>query len=164
MRNDMGAVDLLTLASALGCGLIAGFFFAFSICVMQALGKIAAPQGIAAMQSINIVVINPWFMSAFFGTAALCLGAVILAAMRWHDARAAYWLIAGGLYLVGTIAVTMLFNVPRNNFLAALSPTSPEAAAYWRNYLSTWTQWNHVRTVAALLASLLFTCAFRLRA
>jgi uncharacterized membrane protein len=164
MRHEIGALDLLTLLSALGCGLIAGFFFAFSVCVMQALGKIEAPQGIAAMQSINVVVINPWFMSAFFGTAALCLAAVIAAATRWDDARAVYWLAGGAIYLGGTIAVTMMFNVPRNNLLAALDPSSPEAAAYWRSYLSTWTQWNHVRTVAPLLASLLFICAFRLRA
>jgi uncharacterized membrane protein len=51
-------LELLTLAASLGSGLAAGFFFAFSFCVMQALGKIPASQGIAAMQSINVVVIK----------------------------------------------------------------------------------------------------------
>lgn len=36
---------------------------------MKALARIPAAQGIAAMQSINITVINPWFMMAFMGTA-----------------------------------------------------------------------------------------------
>ena len=40
----------LTLVSALGCGLIAGAFFAFSSFVMKALGRLPPPQGIAAMQ------------------------------------------------------------------------------------------------------------------
>jgi uncharacterized membrane protein len=164
MGQEWSLLDLLTLASAVGSGLAAGFFFAFSICVMQALGKIPAPQGIAAMQSINVVVLNPWFLTVFFGTAALCVAAIIAASMRWHDPRAVHWLLGGGLYLVGTLLVTMIFNVPRNNALAALSPTSAEAGAFWLDYLSTWTAWNHVRTIAALLAAVLFTCAFRLHA
>jgi uncharacterized membrane protein len=49
----------LTLLSTLGCGLMAGFFFAFSACVMKALARLAPSAGIAAMQSINVVVINP---------------------------------------------------------------------------------------------------------
>jgi len=49
----------LTLLSALGSGLIAGAFFAFSTFVMGALGRLPAAHGIAAMQSINVVVINP---------------------------------------------------------------------------------------------------------
>jgi uncharacterized membrane protein len=163
MLQEMSTLDLLTLAAALGSGLAAGFFFAFSICVMQALGKIPASQGVAAMQWINVVVFNPWFFSVFFGTAALCLAIVIVSLSRWQDPRAVYWLVGGGFYVIGTILVTMVFNVPRNNALAALSPASPEAAAYWQNYLSIWTRWNHVRTVAALLAALLLTCALLLR-
>jgi uncharacterized membrane protein len=57
----MGALDLVTLLCAVGCGLVAGFFFAFSIRVMRALGKLPAAQAVAAMQSINVGVINPWF-------------------------------------------------------------------------------------------------------
>lgn len=161
MPYELTASDLISLAGALGSGLAAGFFFAFSICVMKSLGKIPAPQGIAAMQSINVVVINPWFMTVFMGMAALGGGAIIVAMLRWHDPRALYWLLGGALYVVGTFVSTMLFNVPRNNALAALAPASPEATEYWRDYLSTWTAWNHVRTVAALLSALSFTLAFR---
>jgi uncharacterized membrane protein len=52
-----------------------------------------------------------------------------------------------------------VFNVPRNNALAAVSPSSMEAAALWTDYLSTWTFWNHVRTAAALAASALLILA-----
>jgi hypothetical protein len=88
-------VDLLALVTALGSGLVAGFFFSFSVVVMQSLGKIPAPAGIAAMQSINIVVINPWFFAAFFGTAALGIAAMVglpldvdLLESRAHDCAA----------------------------------------------------------------------------
>jgi uncharacterized membrane protein len=68
----------LTLLSALGCGLMAGVFFAFSAFVMNALARLPPPQGIAAMQSINVAVINPWFFVAFFGTAAACVVLVVV--------------------------------------------------------------------------------------
>jgi Na+/H+-dicarboxylate symporter len=71
--RDMNLLDFVTLVSAVGSALIAGSFFAFSTFVMSALGKIPPPQGIAAMLSINIVVINPWFMTPFVGTAVLCV-------------------------------------------------------------------------------------------
>ena len=62
----------LKLLAALGCGLMAGVFFAFSAFVMNALARLPAAAGIAAMQSINITVINPLFMTVFLGTAANC--------------------------------------------------------------------------------------------
>ncbi len=156
-------LGVATLVSAFGCGLVAGTFFAFSTFVMKALGNLPPPQGIAAMQSINVVVINRWFMTAFFGTAGVCVAVMIVSLQRWHDPGTAYSLAGGVLYLVGTVLVTILFNVPRNNALAAVAPHTSEAAALWASYLSGWTAWNHVRTIAALAASALFTIAFRLQ-
>jgi uncharacterized membrane protein len=154
---------VMTFASVLGCGLISGFFFAFSILVMRALGNLPPAHGIAAMQSINVVVINPWFLASFFGTAVICVFAIVASILRWHDQRALYWLIGGILYLVGTVLVTGLFNVPRNNALAALEPDGSDAARLWTDYLSSWTAWNHVRTAAAFLAAILFAIALRSR-
>ena len=159
----MSVLDLATLVSALGCGLIAGAFFAFSSFVMKALAQLPPAQGIAAMQAINVVVINPWFLTPFVGTAAVGLVMAITALMRWHDPRAPYWLAGSLLYLIGTFLVTGRFNVPRNNALAVVAPLSPEAASLWVGYVSTWTAWNHVRTAAALAAALSFSLALRLR-
>jgi len=142
----------LTLASALGCGLMAGVFFAFSTFVMRALARLPAAQGIAAMQSINIVVLNPAFLGVFVGTVVLSLGAVTASVSTgWKPAT--YWLIAGTvLYFFGNIAVTGACNVPRNDALALLDPASAEAANIWKEYLVSWSAWNHVRTVTALAA------------
>jgi uncharacterized membrane protein len=159
----MNMLDVATLVAAAGSALIAGSFFAFSTFVMGALGKLPPPQGIAAMQSINVVVINPWFMTAFVGTAVLCAAVAVASLMRWHDPGAAYLLAGCVLYFAGTFLVTMVFNVPRNDALAKLTPASAEAASLWIAYLSTWTAWNHVRTIAALGAMVSFTIAFRLR-
>lgn len=155
----MGALDLLTLLCAVACGLSAGFFFAFSAGVMGALGKLPPAQGIAAMQSINVAVINPWFMTLFFGAPAACLLAIVASLVRWQDPRAAWWLAGGVLYVAGTFLVTMFCNVPRNNALAAVTPTSAEAARLWAVYLTEWTAWNHIRTIAALAAAVAFSVA-----
>ena len=54
----------------------------------------------------------------------------------------------------------MVFNVPMNDTLAAMKPERPDAAAYWQEYLSTWTMWNHVRTIAGIGSLALFILAF----
>lgn len=141
------------LLSALGCGLIAGVFFAFSTFVMAALAQQPSAQGIAAMQSINMTVLNPWFMTTFLGTGVTCFAGLIFLAVKGQQADAIYWLMGSLFYLVGTIGVTIVFNVPLNDALAAVQPNSPEGSNLWAKYLTDWTFWNHIRTGAALLAS-----------
>jgi uncharacterized membrane protein len=137
----------LTLSAALGCALVGGIFFGFSNFVMKALFRIPAPSGIAAMQAINVAVLNPLFLALFFGTAAAC---VLLVFYSIEEPRR---LIGAGLYLVGTFGVTIVFNVPRNNALARLDPAG--AVSEWRRYVQEWTWWNHVRTLAAVAAAAL---------
>jgi uncharacterized membrane protein len=84
--------------------------------------------------------------------------------VRWHVPGAPCLLAGSVLYLVGTVLVTILFNVPRNNALGVLAPASSEAEKLWVSYLFSWTAWNHVRTIAALVAAVLFSIALRLRA
>ena len=122
----------LTLFAALGCGLIAGVFFAFSTSVMKALARLPSAEGIAAMQFINVVILNPVFLGAFVGTAAAC-----------------------------AFLVTMVCNVPRNDALAAIAPTDPDSARLWADYVATWTAWNHLRAAAALAAAASLTLALR---
>ncbi|HEX9273925.1 MAG TPA: hypothetical protein VGA01_17120, partial [Candidatus Binatia bacterium] len=64
---------ILTTLATLGCGLMAGFFFSFSALVMPSLARQPQAAGMAAMQTVNIVVFNPWFGVAFVGTPAACV-------------------------------------------------------------------------------------------
>jgi uncharacterized membrane protein len=147
------------LFAALGCGLIAGVFFAFSTFVISALARLQPAQGLAAMQSINITAINPLFMVALFGTAGACIFLAISSLLKWHQPGAVYLLLGSLLYLVGTVGVTIVFNVPLNDALATVKPDSTDGANLWARYLTDWTVWNHVRTAAALAAAVLLTIA-----
>lgn len=154
-------VSVLVLLSALGSGLVGGIFFAFSNFVLGALARLPAPQGIAAMQSINIVVINPLFMAAFMGTAVLCLIVAAAALFGWAGPHPTLVVIGAVLYIVGNIVVTMTGNVPLNNALAAVDPASAEGAATWARYVPDWGVWNHVRTATGAAAAACFILAWR---
>lgn len=153
MATVDGLIFTLTLVTALGCGLMAGLFFAFSISVMKALARLPAAEGIAAMQAINSAILNPLFLAVFLGMALGSALVMVASLWRWHYPGSVYLLIGVALYLVGGFLVTAVFNVPKNNALAAVAPTDPESAKLWGDYLATWTGWNHVRAVASLLAA-----------
>jgi len=155
-----GTLVVLTFCAALGCGLMAGVFFAFSAFIMKALARLPAPQGIVAMQSINVFAVTPLFMTALFGTAAACLGLAVSALVMWQAPGSSYLLAGSLFYVVGTVMVTIVFNVPRNDALAAVNPASADGARVWAGYVAAWTSWNHVRTAAALAASALLAIAF----
>ena len=148
---------MLVIASILGSGVMAGLFFVFSNTVMAALGRLPAAQGMAAMQSINAVILNPVFLCLFIGTALLCALVVVLGVWQWRAPGAMLLVLGGASYLVGTFLVTMAFNVPLNNELAALAAGDPGSAETWVRYLRTWTLWNHARTATSILALALQT-------
>jgi uncharacterized membrane protein len=80
-----GFLAVLTMVAALGCGLNAGVFFAFSSFVMKALARLQPAQGIAAMQSIS----GHWLLA---GSALYLVGTIGLtrpdtARRRSHGSR-----------------------------------------------------------------------------
>ena len=149
-------IFIVGTTALLGSALVGGVFFTFSSFVMKALGRLPSPEGIAAMQSINVVVINRTFLGAFMGTAVLSLVIAGLAFGGWDHPSALFFLGGAIFYFVGTFLVTALGNVPLNNQLAIVSATDPATHHVWAHYLDRWTTWNHVRTAAAMAAALLY--------
>jgi uncharacterized membrane protein len=125
------AISVVTVCTAVGSGVVAGVFFGFSTFVLPALARLPAEQGIAAMQAINVAAINKWFMGAMFGTAATSLLLVIAPFLGWAGPGSGLRLTGGLMYLFGIVVVTIAFNVPRNDALAALSASAAEAAGLW---------------------------------
>lgn len=153
------AAAVLTLLAALGSGLVAGVFLAFSSFVMRALARQPAPAAVATMQAINVTVINPLFLGTFLGTALASLALAVLALVAWSPGASPLLLAGALLYLLGCLLVTLACNVPHNERLAAVAAADPAAAALWRRYVTEWTAWNHVRTLASLAAAAAFILA-----
>ena len=103
------------------------------------------------------MIVNPLFLVVFFGSAIACLFLLVVALMRLPDSGTASLIAGSAVYFIGSFVVTMAFNVPRNNALARLGGSDAQAIAAWRNYLTTWTRWNHVRTIASIASAALLT-------
>jgi uncharacterized membrane protein len=145
--------------SAIGCAVIAGVYFAFSTFIMAALGSIDKASGISAMQAINDVILKSLFMPLFLGTTIVSVVLAVIAVLRWNAPGSLLIVFAAVIYVAGMFMVTMIFNVPLNNALAASDPASGNAAAIWTTYLKDWTFWNHVRTVASVTAGAFYIAA-----
>jgi uncharacterized membrane protein len=142
--------------SAIGCAVIGGVYFAFSTFIMTAFATLDRAAGIAAMQAINDVILRSLFMPLFFGTTLASLILAGLAIVRWSVPGSRLILIAACLYVAGMFLVTVIFNVPLNNGLAAKAAATAEAASVWTDYLRTWTFWNHVRTATSIAAGVIY--------
>lgn len=151
----------LTLPTVLACALMGGVFFAFSSFVMPALGKLAVEEGIRAMKRINIDVYHWSFMGPFFATPIACIATAVHTFRAASGEAVTYAIVGCVVYVVGNFIVTTAGNVPLNNALAAADADSVEAAQQWSHYLVRWTQWNHVRTAASVVAAASFMLALR---
>lgn len=156
------AIAALLWLSALGCAVMAGLYFAFSAFIMRALGEIDRAAGLAAMVAINRVILRSAFMPVFLGSTLTSLALVGIALLRWGEPGTAPMLLGAAAYVLGMFAVTMARNVPLNNRLIAAGAGGDDGT--WTLYLTVWTRWNHVRTVASLAGLVLFVLALIERA
>lgn len=146
--------------SILLTGLSAGLFFAWSISVILGTEKLADNTYLKTMQSINREILNPIFFLVFFGSLiALCLNTIFQ-----YGYRPQFWLVlvAALVYLIGTVGVTGLGNVPLNNELEALnlSELSNLRLKNFRTYYeSNWNQYHRIRTISAMISFILLLVA-----
>lgn len=159
---NSGSTLWLTFVALLGAGLVAGVFFAFSTFVMAALRRLPAPQGITAMQSINVTVLTPLFMLALFGTALVCVALAVLALIHRGDPGAALVFVGAVAYLLGAILTTAAYHVPRNLALDDVDANAGDAPRRWSVYFTEWTRMNHVRTIGSLAACTCFAISLRI--
>ncbi|MEJ7838730.1 MAG: anthrone oxygenase family protein [Thermomicrobiales bacterium] len=154
-------VDVLRWYAVLGSAIMSGIFFAFSVFMLQSFNRLGPSQAISAMQAINSGIGTPLFGLAFGGTALVVL---ILGGASIFDLgnRSAVVALTGSvLFLLGSLMITIAFNIPLNNTLDALDPNSSSAAANWSSFVDNWLSWNHARTVLTLASTVFFILAIR---
>ncbi len=152
----MNTLTIITVTlTLLGSAVVGGIFFSFSNFIMKAFSRLHFHEGMAAMQTINITVLNPVFLGLFIGTALSALGVVVIAILAWGEVSSLFFLIGALLYFIGTFLITGFGNVPLNNRLGSIEVTDSGAGSIWQHYLKQWTQLNTIRTTSAVSASIL---------
>jgi uncharacterized membrane protein len=163
MTQTPGLIDSVTTVllwfAAIGCGVMAGIYFAFSFFIMAALRRAGPAVGIAAMNSINMVILRSLFMPLFWGTTLASAALAVIALSGWNAIAARTMFAGSAVYVLGMFVCTIVCNVPLNNALQAVDAGSDASLSVWQRYLTQWTRWNHVRTVACAIACVLFIWA-----
>jgi uncharacterized membrane protein len=161
---NISPVVVLTTVAAIGSAAVGGIFYAFSTFVMKGLDRAQPAEAITAMRGINAEApVNAPFLAMLLGSALLALAVGVVAVTRIGQ-PGSWSLLAGAVFGLGGVIVTMAFNVPLNNHLEGVDPaglSAADAASQWRAYLSTWTAWNHVRTATALVGAALMLIGLR---
>ncbi len=153
-------MDLIVSAfvwfSLVSAGIMAGIYFTFSVFAMRAFAELGDEAGARAMQSINRVILKSAFLPLFFLSTVACGALVVLGLLGYAGPDASAIIAGGAVYVIGMFGVTVAGNVPMNDRLDVADAASEEGKAVWREYLTRWTRLNHVRTVACIVALVLF--------
>jgi uncharacterized membrane protein len=154
----MTKVNIFLIITTLFTGIIAGLFFAWTVSVMNGLGKLPDREFILSMQSLNKEIQNPVFFIFLFGTVLLLPVAVFLSYKG--ASNISFWLILGAmlLYIIGVMIVTIAGNVPLNNILDGFSlqtSTPGEIASMRKKFEAPWNRLNLIRTLSGMLSFLL---------
>jgi uncharacterized membrane protein len=153
-NGSMTVLRALTLvASTLTMGLMAGVFGVYAHAIMPGLRDIDDRTFVAAFQSIDRAIINPWFMPAFLG--ALFVTGAAAALQLGEDQRSVLpWIAAALVLYLAVFVITLAVNVPLNDAIkAAGDPDHIDLAAVREQFdEARWAAWNVVRAVATTVA------------
>jgi uncharacterized membrane protein len=148
--NMLRAASLL--AATITMGLAAGTFALYAHTVMPGLKKSDDHTFVAAFQSLDRAIINPWFMLGAFLGALLF---TVLAALTNLGEDALEWIVAALVLYLVTFVVTIAVNVPLNDALKAAG--DPDrirdlAGVRERFHEARWAAWNLLRVATSLCA------------
>ena len=129
---------------------------------MRGLDRTGPVEAITAMRGINVEAnSNAPFLLAYFGATLLAIAVAVMAVLRLGSPGSG-WALLGAVFGILGALVTIAFNVPLNNHLDTVDPaavSAADAAREWRAYFSSWTTWNHVRTVTCAIGAVLMVVA-----
>ena len=140
---------LFSLGAVLLLGLMAGFFFAFSVDVAPAMTHLDAAAYITTQQWINSVVRNALFGGVYFGAVIMPFVAALFAALGRQWRLALLWSMLALVYFGLVFWVTRSINIPINTALASWNPAAPPQE--WAQLRDTWNQSNLLRAWSAFV-------------
>jgi uncharacterized membrane protein len=157
---------ILTSLAALFSAAAGGMMYVFSTFVMRGLDRTGPIDAITAMRGMNAEAnANPAFLLGYFGATILALVVGVMAVVKLNQPGS--WLVlVGAVFVILGAVITMAFNVPLNNHLDTVNPDGlsvADAAREWQAYFSTWTAWNHARTVTSFIGAVVLLAGLRYR-
>jgi uncharacterized membrane protein len=142
------------IVATITMGLMAGVFGLYSNTIMRGLGATDDRTFVGAFGAIDRAIINPLFMLTFLG--ALVSTGVTAALYLADDGGSVLpWVVVAFVLYLAVVVITIGINVPLNDALKAAGDPDriADLAAVRRDFNeSHWVAWNHVRTVATLVA------------
>jgi uncharacterized membrane protein len=150
-----GVTGVVLLAAAVAAGLAAGVLGLYAHTIMPALRRVDDRTFVAAFQALDRAILNPWFLTAFFGAPALTGAAAVLAWSGGDPAMAA-WLLGAFVLLLACVVITVAVNVPLNDALKAAG--EPDRIADLPGARRAFDETRWVR--ANLVRTLAYTAAF----
>jgi len=133
---------------------------------MRGLDRTGPIDAITAMRGINAEAnANPVFLLGYFGATILALVVGVIAVVQLNQ-PGSWWVLIGAIFGIVGAMITVIFNVPLNNRLDTVNPdglSMADAARDWQAYFSTWTAWNHARTVTSFVGAALMVVGLRYR-
>ena len=149
----------LVLATFL-CSLIAGFLFAFAVVVMPGIRSLDDDGFIRAFKVIDRGIQNnqPLFVLVWVGSVLALVAAAVIGLWTLSGADRLLVIVAALVYILCVQLPTITINIPLNNTLQQLDPTTMNETARKRArelFEPRWNRWNASRTVCASLTSLL---------
>jgi uncharacterized membrane protein len=157
---------VLTSLAALTSAAAGGMMYVFSTFVMRGLDRTGPIDAITAMRGINAEANgNPVFLLGYFSATILALVVGVIAVVQLNQ-PGSWWVLIGAIFGILGAMITMVFNVPLNNHLDTVNPDGlsvADAAREWQAYFSTWTGWNHARTVTSFVGAVLMLVGLRHR-
>ncbi|HTH91658.1 DUF1772 domain-containing protein [Mycobacterium sp.] len=157
---------VLTSLAALTSAAAGGMMYVFSTFVMRGLDRTGPIDAITAMRGINAEAnANPVFLLGYFGATILALVVGAIAVVQLNQ-PGSWWVLIGAIFGIVGAMITVIFNVPLNNRLDTVNPdglSMADAARDWQAYFSTWTAWNHARTVTSFVGATLMLVGLRYR-
>jgi uncharacterized membrane protein len=153
--------DTTLVTATVSMGLMAGVFYLYAHTIMPGLSRNDDRTFVAAFQSIDGAIINPWFLPVFL--AALVLTG-LAGVLRFGDGAGSTlgWILAAFVLYLAAVLVTFRINLPLNDAIKAAG--DPDligdlAGVRTRFDEARWSRWNVVRAVSTTAAFVSLTIA-----
>lgn len=134
-------------------GLMAGFFWTYSINVSLALLQVDGDTYARVQSLLNQNVRHWMFFIGFFGAGAATVLALVVNYRHWRSKSFLCLALAAVIYVLGIIVFTAQVNLPLNYYTESWNPAS--LPADWQSVRLAWNEANHWRVVSAVSAFLL---------